>query len=302
MNQVSTRLISFLKGGMGWTITFFVGGFLILWLSVGISDWINNTADIANYVGDFHSRVNRLLFLLCAMGLGVTWWAIAMLRCTARFQSQQRSYLLVFASMVFGLSVLSILGKTSYETMKDWHQVQQINSANPLLPIQVTVDSIKGKIILRGDIGFGSYTALEQAIKVNPDLKWIDIESSGGHVIEALALAKLIEKSQLNTYSLNECLGACTLVFAAGMQRHLGVEARLGFQRGGSLKIKAGKAWKTMDAKSADYYRARGTAEFFIKAAMDMPADKVWIVATWQALQARYATRLMYPNGVLVLN
>ena len=301
MNQASTRLLNFLKGEMGWTITFFLGGLLILCLSLGISNSINYKADIANYLGDFNRRVNLLALMLCALGLCATWWTIVMLRCTSRFQRAQSSYLLVLVSLVFGLSVLSVLGKTSYESIKDWYQLQQIDRANPLAPIQVSVDPTKGRIMLRGEIGFGSYSALEQTLKTYPGLKWIDIESSGGYVIEALAVAMLIEKNQLNTFSLNKCLGACTVVFASGLQRHLGLEAQLGFLRSGASSIKAGRVWKKLDAEAAEYYRARGVAEFFIKAAMDAPADKMWGVATWQALKARYATRLVYPNGVLVL-
>ncbi len=286
MNSPLSHFAKLARGDADWVTTFFAGGLSIFLLTTCINQCMVKTVDVDNYSGGFDSKIQWIFLLLCVLSVGVAWWSFAMSRCVARFQREQRSFLMVFVSLVFGIAFLGDVGRVSIDVAKDWLQTWQTNISKPMAAAQISTEQKYGRITVRGDIGLGSYDALERAIQKNPELNWIDIQSSGGYVVESLAMAKLIERHRLNTLSLNECLGACTVVFAAGVQRHLGLKAQLGFLRLGN--------------QAARYFLARGTAAFFVTAAVNGPANKVWMAETWQALQAGFATRLVYPNGVLV--
>lgn len=281
-----SHFVKLVRGETGWIATFIAGGLSIFLLVAGINRWMMRIVDVDHYGAGFDAKVRGILLLLGVLGIGIAWWTYAMSRCVARFQTEQRSFLLVLVSLVFGIAFLGDVGRTSIDSSKEWLKTWRTNSSKPMAAARVSISPETGKITVRGDIGLGSYEALEQAIQKNPELKWLDIQSTDGYVIESLAIAKLLERHRLNTFSLNECSGACTIVFAAGVQRHLGLKARLGFSRPGKQAV--------------DYFLARGVEAFFVTAAVSGSAKTLWVAETWQALQARFATRLVYPNGVLV--
>lgn len=286
MSPNLSRIGRLVRGKAGWTITFFIGGLSTFLLVTAINRLMLRIVDVDTYSGGFDTKLHGVLLLLGALFVVLVWWIVAMSRCVARFQRKKRSFLLVLVSVVVGIGFLGDAGRISIDNSKDWLQTWQADRSKPMPAAQVSLSSEGGKITVRGYIGLGSYVALEQVIEKNPELKWVDIQSTDGYVIESLAMAKLIERHGLNTFSLNECSGTCTIVFAAGVQRHLGLEAKLGFLRPGK--------------RATSYFLARGIAAYFVTATSEGSVKKMWVAETWQALAAKFATRLVYPNGVLV--
>ncbi len=92
-----------------------------------------------------------------------------------------------------------------------------------------------GRIVVRGEIGFGTFKRLEKALQMQPKLTLVQIESPGGYVVEGMAMAALIEKNGLDTVSLESCASACTLLLAAGQERYLGTGATGGISPFGPL-------------------------------------------------------------------
>lgn len=90
-------------------------------------------------------------------------------------------------------------------------------------------------ILFRGGIDFGLANDLSALIERSPDLQGIVLDSYGGRVYAARDAAEVISKHKLNTYAPRSCKSACTILFLAGKQRHLGEGAVFHFHRYGVI-------------------------------------------------------------------
>ena len=75
------------------------------------------------------------------------------------------------------------------------------------------------------------FSAFETALTEHNSITTVALNSTGGMVFTGRALARLIEKYQLNTVVTQQCFSACSLVFMAGKSRTLEAGAELGFHR-----------------------------------------------------------------------
>jgi len=69
----------------------------------------------------------------------------------------------------------------------------------------------------------------------------------------------------------------CTLLLAAGNDRYIGPQARVGFHRSSGAWTKPGSEWSASDFQMADYYLARGSSQEFIARALDTPPADLWL-------------------------
>ena len=67
--------------------------------------------------------------------------------------------------------------------------------------------------VLEGPIDFAMFTALEAALEDNPGLKLLELNSGGGRIFAARAIARLVTEHRLNTRVHETCASACALVF-----------------------------------------------------------------------------------------
>jgi hypothetical protein len=146
-------------------------------------------------------------------------------------------------------------------------------------------------LVLRGEIGFGSYKVLKKALALEPRLSLIEVESPGGYVVEGMAMAELIQQQGLDTVSLESCASACTLLLAAGNDRYIGPQARVGFHRSSGRWTRHGDGWSATDYQIADYYRARGTSQAFVTQALDTAPSDLWLPDIGLLVASGYASK-----------
>ena len=77
----------------------------------------------------------------------------------------------------------------------------------------------KGVARFGGYIEFGAASQLAGFLAKNPELEYLELESPGGSVIEALAIARVIKSHQLSTFNDGVCSSACTIAFVAGNEQ-----------------------------------------------------------------------------------
>ena len=82
-----------------------------------------------------------------------------------------------------------------------------------------------------GEIVAGSARGFAQSLDASPQVKVLHLNSIGGRIGEADAIAAKVTNRGLVTYVSDECMSACTHIFLAGRQRWLGEQAKLGFHR-----------------------------------------------------------------------
>lgn len=100
-------------------------------------------------------------------------------------------------------------------------------------PLTATLNS--GKVLaLEGAIDVGAFARLEPQLKRLAEyVTWVEINSPGGSVDDALALAKLVRDLKLNVRvpAGGYCASSCPLIFAAGIKREMNVRANIGLHQ-----------------------------------------------------------------------
>ena len=272
--------------------TFFIGGGLALLLDFSIGQFIELVGNTENYRGDhvFQEWVIAMSVLVSAVG--PIWWCVGLMRCALRYQREHRNLAMAFFAFAGAVSFIAHSTTSTLAIGGEWLQGWFDDLTSKGEVVEVTHDQTLGRLVLRGPIGFGSYKVLEHALAIEPKLTLIQVESPGGYVIEGMAMAKLIQLNGLDTVSLEKCSSACTLLFAAGSERYLGPQARLGFHRSGIFGMKPTTGWTETEYRIANYYRSRGTTQDFIQLALDTASNRLWVPDHGVMLEAGYANKL----------
>jgi membrane-bound ClpP family serine protease len=157
-------------------------------------------------------------------------------------------------------------------------------------PITAYADPHLGRIVVRGPMEFGSADALQAVLDKNPKFTLVQIESPGGFVIEGMRMARMLEQRKMDTVSLEGCASACTFLLAAGVERYLGPDVRVGFHRSGHWYGPVETHWSETDHKIANYYRQRGAQEAFVQKALTPSIREIWVAPHADMFTAGYAT------------
>jgi len=106
---------------------------------------------------------------------------------------------------------------------------------------------------IRGGFGFGLSGRMAVILADYPAIRRIRLESWGGSLTEAIKLAQLIERNQLNTYTGRRCTNTCIVPFVSGQHRTLKGLGRLAFTDAYGLPKSA-----------VDHFRRRGMTQRFL--------------------------------------
>lgn len=141
---------------------------------------------------------------------------------------------------------------------------------------------------IAGGFKYGLARDAERLFASAPDLKVVHLNSAGGRLGEATALAQHIRARGLDTYTSAACASACTLAFAAGRQRWLKRGAKLGFHRA----IFAGT--ETAEEMRA-LLLAAGLERSFVERAVAQSATSLWFPDELELLQAKAVSGIVDP-------
>lgn len=94
---------------------------------------------------------------------------------------------------------------------------------------QLSMSGDGSVLTFTGTIDLGATKAAAALLEKQPNIRRIELSSSGGNIYEARGLAALLLPLKLQTHVGLECSSACTIVFMAGQERTLGKDAKLGF-------------------------------------------------------------------------
>src|ERR1700724_647539 len=86
---------------------------------------------------------------------------------------------------------------------------------------EITVDSkAPGSftIIVIGEIKAGDGVAFARAVKREGQL-WVDLDSPGGDVDAAMAIGRMVRKSEGSVSVKGKCYSSCVLIYASGVTR-----------------------------------------------------------------------------------
>lgn len=162
---------------------------------------------------------------------------------------------------------------------------------DPLGKVDVRASPDGRTVVLRGMLGEGATGRVKAVLDAAPEATTLVLDSPGGRLHEAEALARLVGARQMNTYVEAQCASACTYVFLAGKDRAATPNAKIGFHRpslAGINPVAQGEATRRMLAS----YRAAGLPEAFLARIAETPSHSAWYPTRDELLAAHVLTRV----------
>lgn len=142
-------------------------------------------------------------------------------------------------------------------------------------------------LLFQGGFNEGASGVLRTALKMNPRVRRLYLESGGGWLYEGRAMARLVQAHHLITVVVGECSSACTIAYLAGRERLLTEGARIGFHRP-SIPLSATDGDDLMRLT----YTQAGLPRFFIQKALSIPYESMWYPPTTELQEAGVSTRV----------
>ena len=141
-------------------------------------------------------------------------------------------------------------------------------------------------LLINGDFDYGLSKKVAKALKDNPSIKFVTLNSDGGLLYEARELSKLILLNSLNTYTNQGCASACTIAFISGNKRYIHKNTNLGFHQY-SMAMPSARTDKAAiqsliaDQQSdAEFFQKRGVDKEFTDYMYKFESDDMWYPST----------------------
>jgi hypothetical protein len=133
-------------------------------------------------------------------------------------------------------------------------------------------------VVIQGPLSYTENTSLKATLKVFASAQTVLLESDGGNIFAARALAFTIAENGLATRVDGMCFSACTLAFMAGRPRVLGPNGRLGFH---SYAFDSILRLQTVDVKEQEtkdrvFFVEQGLSNQFIDRIFATPPTELW--------------------------
>lgn len=220
-----------------------------------------------------------LLSLVCTLVLA--WQVVGAFRCATRSIRRYGSsgaYYGVLAVML--VSVAFIYGSlaTLSAGFIDYRQ-EAVDAYTPPKPKFELTLSTTERLVFEGDIDRGATLALRSAAKKLPSGAVLILNSSGGLIVEARGMAKVVEEYGLYTRVTQRCYSACTLVFIAGFERSLGKRGELGFHQY-DVYAQSPLPWiepEKEQQKDRALFQQKQVAKWFLDKADSTPHQSIWV-------------------------
>jgi len=139
-------------------------------------------------------------------------------------------------------------------------------------PASVSVKD--GTITLYGPFSLGTAEKFEMALESNPQVKLLQLSSTGGRIAEAQMLADLIRRRGLDVETIGECSSACTVALLAGANRSRS-KKWIGFHQpsfpGAGPREKA-----QMENELRNIYLQAGLPNGFVEKALTSSPQAMW--------------------------
>lgn len=205
-------------------------------LSLPVSYWINIVLVnlIFFYITEYIAiRIKHPLFIIKFMIISniffhftiYLWQIIGTWKCSKKYINNGKKFWARIVRIIIIISTLFIIPR--------YWRLDKLQEANfeEINKLDYTIDVVKAdsKIHLIGGMKFGLSKEIQKLLDNNENITGIIIDSYGGLIYEGYKLAEIIEKNNLNTYSLIECSSAATIAFLAGKERYISNETKMGF-------------------------------------------------------------------------
>jgi hypothetical protein len=151
------------------------------------------------------------------------------------------------------------------------------------------------ELSVQGGIKYGLSADLTKLLSAAPTVRIIHLDSIGGRIKEAEQLFDLIQSRGLSTYVSQLCASACTIAFAAGKQRLIAPNAKLGFHSAAFPGISDADA---RALKDDDRLRRVGVSPDFIRKGNNTSSASMWWPSQEELQSSKMITGIVDPNSM----
>ena len=219
-----------------------------------------------------------------------TWQLVGYVRTCRSHLEEGGDQLLVWAGH---LVLVSVLVAGASETIGSILSLERFRSAPEAAAAPRTnVLRVGSSIRIDGEIDYATHAALIAMLEADEAVSTIELNSNGGLVYAARAIAKAVSERSMDTLVRHSCSSACTLIFAAGKQRRMIEDGRLGFHSYGRPTSFHQLLVDPEDefARDLRYLRQRGMSEAFLARAAGVGNDTMWFPQREELLEGGVIT------------
>ena len=204
-----------------------------------------------------------------------------------KFRGREGLWVAFIAMALASQSPYGFIGKDA-QLLTDLQRLDELTLDPSDYRVQVRDD----RLLISGTVGTEMWRAVQRTLIEHPGIALVEVNSPGGQVSPAIAIADLIRKRGLDTLAEGRCYSACTLIFLAGQERSLGPFARLGFHAA-YRSLANGQKLPSLEINRAITQRFvnRGVDQDFAIKAWSYPSEDLWFPSQERMIAANYATR-----------
>jgi hypothetical protein len=241
------------------------------------------------YAGVFPPRIACAVYLLltalnCALLL---WAAVGTIRSAKLYLARGGSRFL--GKTAPWIVLFLVIDMTSYITRAPlFENLRMALTGRSASPAVITRNGTA--LLITGSLQNGTATEMMKAIERSPSIKRVTLDSHGGLLDPAIAMAKVVAQYRLSTYVEHECFSACTFVFLAGNSRCISSSAKIGFHTARSLGTPLNTEPPAVANAEREFYAKAGLPAPFIDHIMATPSATMWYPSKAELLDAGVLT------------
>lgn len=276
------------RGELPLGLDFWVNGVVISVLMLALARFF---ADSIDFYGSPEGAIALVTGLWLLIGAVTAWQFVGIWRAALKYSAAKPNKIWGrLAQIALGARVLQFALLLATQGAPQIAEFWQIASdEDPVGKYQFRVLRDSAELELSGELSFRVSRDAEKYLDNYPTIKIIHLNSPGGRIREARALARLIADRKLSTYTASGCSGSCVIAFAAGQQRLIRTGAHLVFYRYDLPGLTPEEAEAEYE-KDRIYLFSRDIDGAFVDKIFATPDSQMWTPSDDALLKAHFIT------------
>src|SRR5882672_5468015 len=268
----------------------------LVWGVVQLVEFASRRVSIIDYP---HAHAALWMLEVLLLLPGVVWWGTGVMRSAAHHVGRGGSASIALLSGAVGVAAFFWAAAFWWQSARHVMPDVWATLAGDAPPASVQIERApstgtdragNARLLVSGDLEFGTTRAVRAALDANADISTIHLESRGGRAAEGLALGRLLLDRNKDTLVTGECSSACVTAFAGGARRSISADAKLGLH-GVSGKGVSAANLAAANQRSDEFIGNRGVDVRVLEKGAAVASDHIWFPPPDVLLGAGLATQ-----------
>jgi hypothetical protein len=284
-------------------------------LSLPVSYWLNGILGaliVGATVGVLAYTINRqgaaqptlwlvsLIVTWMSAALLTIWQAVGVWRSATRYRQSGKRFWGAAAKTLALLGVVQVAANFATVGAAQVAGIYEIVTGDARVgPHEFHVVGNGQTLQFSGGITFGVAREFEQFLNAMGSIKTVELNSTGGRILEAQNISDMIRSRNLATFVAKDCLSACTIVFLGGKQRLMMPAARLGFHQPAFRGMTGSDRRAAIETEQQRLQRFGLSREFAERANGAAPSE-MWYPDQDELVREHVVTRVITPPSAPV--